>query len=70
MTELTASVQAIKEKSAKLDPLETALTLAAAIFIAIGWVVGKFFVVLWAVVAFLWTASEYGFRVAIKKEGG
>lgn len=64
MTTMSTRVEGILEESRKIEFLRTVQLWVAAILYAIGWVIGKSFVVLWRVLTFLWVALVVGFKSA------
>jgi hypothetical protein len=61
---MTQRVEGVLQESRKIEFLKTVQLWFAAIFYAIGWVVGKSFLVLWRVLTFLWVALVVGFKSA------
>lgn len=67
-----ATLDAIRARQAQIRPLQTFLTILAAVFFAVGWVVGHAFSFAWSVVSWSAAAVMVGYRDArpVKHGGG
>ena len=61
---VSATLHRIRSDARALRPSDVALTLIALPLAAVGWLVGKAFLVVWTGISWAWTAGFVGWQAA------
>ncbi len=69
MSTIDTFLAEVRAEARSLDPLKIVLTLIAAPFFVIGWIVGQAARLVLVLVAFAWSAGVVGYRTARPPSG-
>lgn len=67
MTAFAARIARIEAEAKRMGFWHTVLSLIASFFFVIGWIIGKIFVGIWAIITWTISAIKIGFRDATRK---
>ena len=69
MSTIDTFLAGVRAEARSLDPLKVVLTIVAAPFFVVGWLLGQAARLLLVLVAFAWSAAVVGYRTARPPSG-